>query len=175
MKQLSWILALTAFFLAIALVFADFFETAGDLVVGKFGLGGVFLAVAALDFLIQPFPPDPIFYSFVLSGYPVWNGAFILGLASVCGGILGYMAGRLLQHEGALRFIKKSKYDKAHALFMRHGFLAVLIGALSPVPFNVICWMAGAFNMPSGRFIASALVTRVPRFFIVGAIATYLT
>lgn len=165
---------LTVFFLAIALLFAPQFEAMGDWILERFGLPGLFTFTVLGDFLPQPFPPDIPLYSFILSGSPFWITTIGVGLMSVLGGVLGYWSGHFLQEEGAMKFIGRKRYRKAHELFEEHGFLAVLIAALSPVPFNVVCWAAGVFGMSFRRFLLSALFTRVPRFVLVGLIAVWM-
>lgn len=175
MKAALTLLVLIGIFMAIALGFADQFGVFGEFIANEFGLVGLLGLIAVLDFLPQPFPPDIPVYSFILTGAFWAKVALFSGLASVFGACLGYWTGWFLQEEGVLKFISKKKYKEAHELYMKYGFWAVLIGALTPVPFNVISWSAGVLKMPFQKFLFSALVTRVPRFFIVGLIAIYLT
>lgn len=165
------ILWLTVFFVGIAILFSNQFHAMGDFIAQRFGFKGLFVTTFLLDFLIQPFPPDIPLYSFVLSDSPFYLAVLGTGVASLCGAMAGYWTGRLLEYEGAIRFIGEKKYKQAHDLFMRHGMLAVMVAALTPVPFNVVCWSAGIFKMPFDRFLLSAVVTRVPRFFLVGWLA----
>jgi membrane protein YqaA with SNARE-associated domain len=176
MKKTVWTLvALSVFFLSIALLFEPQFTWAGEVILARFGLTGLLASITLMDYFLQPFPPDILVYSYVLSEGDVWLVAALAGLASVLGGVIGYFTGRFLEYEGAVKFIKPNHYEQAHDLFENHGFWAVLIGALTPVPFNVICWCAGIFKMPLRFFILSALVTRGPRFFMVGMLALWAT
>ena len=47
----------------------------------------------------------------------------------------------------------------------RYGAWAVGIAALTPVPFSVVCWVAGFVRLDFVRFAPMALL-RVPRFII---------
>lgn len=173
-KKTVWTLvALTVFFLSIALLFEPQFRWAGEAVLARFGLSGLMGSIMMMDYFLQPFPPDILVYSYVLSEGNVWLVAVLAGLASVSGGVLGYFTGRFLEHEGAAKFIKPQHYDQAQDLFKNHGFWAVMIGALTPIPFNVICWCAGIFKMPFRFFVLSCLLTRGPRFFLVGMLALW--
>lgn len=167
------LIALTLLFLAIALIFDAQFRWAGEVILVRFGLPGLVISTLLLDYLLQPFPPDILVYSYVLSEGNVPIVATLAGAASVAGGVMGYFTGWFLQHEGATKFIKPKQYAQAEALFEKHGFWAVMIGALTPVPFNVVCWLAGVFRMPFHYFLLSAVLTRGPRFFIVAWIALW--
>jgi len=174
-KTVWTLLALTLFFIGIALVFQDQFQWAGDAILARFGLPGLVVTITLLDYFLQPFPPDILVYSYVLSEGNIFLVAGLAGAASVLGGVFGYFTGWFLEHEGAAKFIKPSHYKQAHDLFENHGFLAVLIGALTPVPFNVVCWSAGVFRMPFHYFLISAIATRGPRFLLVALIAVWTT
>lgn len=172
-KTVATLIGLTIVFLLIALVFEPQFRWVGDVIITRFGLPGLTLTIVLLDYFLQPFPPDILVYSYVLSKGDTVLVATLAGVASVLGGSFGYLTGRVLEHEGATKFIKPHHYKQAHDLFEKHGFWAVLIGAITPVPFNVVCWLAGVFRMPFAYFVLSAVVTRGPRFFIVGLIALW--
>lgn len=174
-KTIFTLIGLTIFFLCIALIFESQFRWAGDAILTRFGLPGLVVTITMLDYFLQPFPPDILVYSYVLSEGDIPLVALLAGMASVLGGVIGYFTGWFLEHEGAVKFIKPHHYDQARELFEEHGFWAVLIGALTPVPFNVICWCAGIFKMPFRYFVLSAIVTRGPRFLLVGLIAIWAT
>lgn len=174
-KTLWTLVGLTIFFLLIALVFEPQFRWAGEAIIARFGLKGLVATIVMLDYFLQPFPPDILVYSYVLSEGNIPMVALMAGAASVLAGTIGYFTGWFMEHEGAMKFIKPLHYKQAHDLFENHGFWAVLIGALTPVPFNVICWSAGVFRMPFHYFLLSAIVTRGPRFYLVGLIAVWAT
>lgn len=168
------LLALSIFFLGIAIVFADQFEMIGLIILERFGLGGLFVTTFLLDYLIQPFPPDIPLYSFLLSGSPFYITVLGTGLASVLAAVCAYWTGRLLGYEGAVKYIGKGRYEQAHKLFMKRGMFGVVVAALTPVPFNAVCWTAGIFKMPFVKFLLSTIGARLPRYFLVGWLAFYV-
>lgn len=175
MKHWKSITVLTIVFLAIAIGFAPQFEVMGAWIVDRFGLPGLLLSTFLLDYLLQPFPPDIPLYSFILGGDGFWGVITLVALTSVVGGVCGYWTGRLLEYEGAIRFVGKKRYKQAVDLFHDHGVAAVVVAALSPVPFNVVCWSAGMFKMDFGKFLLSSIVSRMPRFYLVGLIALWVS
>lgn len=170
-KAIYSLLLIAILFIAVAILLADQFEQFGQIIHERFGPMGIFATIYFLDVVIQPFPPDILIYSNILSESTFWITVSLGALMSVLGGITGYWIGRLLQYEGAIRFIGQRTYTKAHNLFVKYGFWAVLIGSLSPVPFNAMCWTAGVFNMPFRYFVVSVVVTRPFRYVLVGLLA----
>lgn len=175
-KQIKWLqiiqlAAVALFLLAAAAVFIFLGEEIKylfELLVQKFGLAGLFVATVVMDVLIQPVGPDVLTFGYSMTEQHVLTVSLVGGLGSLTGGTIGYGLGYFLEEKGIDKLIGKEKYQKAHSLFTRHGFWAVLIGALTPVPFSLICWTAGVFKMPFRLFFVSALVTRLPRFLLVG-------
>jgi membrane protein YqaA with SNARE-associated domain len=171
LKKLTPILGLTVVFLAIAVFFSNEFNIFGHFVLDRFGLNGLMATVFLMDFALQPFPPDILLYSYVLSGSPLLQTWFLVSAASIAGSLGGYFMGFFLQYEGAMRFIGKKRYDAAHQVFVDHGVLAVLVAALTPIPFNVMCWSAGIFKMPFKYFLPSTILARGLRYALVAALA----
>jgi membrane protein YqaA with SNARE-associated domain len=64
----------------------------------------------------------------------------------------------------------KNHLNKGKKLFDRYGIWAVIVGAFSPIPYSSICWTAGIYNMKFKPFIITSLLTRIPRFFLMGFI-----
>ncbi|MBN2090241.1 VTT domain-containing protein [candidate division KSB1 bacterium] len=71
-------------------------------------------------------------------------------------------------HLKNLRFVHyfTHKYqEKGEVLFQKYGIGAVILGALTPVPFSVVCWLAGLFKMNYFKF-ALATFFRIPRLIL---------
>ncbi|MBT4384728.1 DedA family protein [Candidatus Peregrinibacteria bacterium] len=167
MKKFYPIIWLTIVFLVIAIVFAPQFDAMGQFVHDKFGMQGLFFTVFLADFTLQPFPPDVLLYSYVLSGSPIVLTWLLVAFGSALGACAGYGMGYFLQYEGALKFIGEKKYQQACDLFKNYGTAAVLIAAITPVPFNVVCWSAGIFKMDFRFFLPSVILARGARFVLV--------
>jgi len=141
-------------------------------IVTQFGLLGLFGITLVMDTIIQPISPDLLTLGYSMSDLNTLTVSFIGGIASILAGLIGYGIGHLLEEEGLDKYIGKKRYKKIHKLFVKHGFWAIMIGALSPVPFSAICWSAGAFKMPWKFFCISIIITRLPRFLLAGYIGT---
>ena len=96
--------------------------------------------------------------------------ATIAAIASVLGGIIGYLLGYFAIHaiEPILRDIGYwDKYMIAHSWFMEWGFWAVVVAGFSPIPFKLFTLSAGALSMPFLPFMFAALIGRTAHFFLV--------
>lgn len=171
-----------AVILLIILVFLLFFHplTYGFLkekstfLISNFGFLGLFIVVVIMDTIIQPISPDILVFGSTFGGANLWLAALIGGLGSCLAGTFGYLIGRGIGKEGFSRWFDKKHMDKGHELFDKYGVWAVMVGALSPIPYSSICWTAGIYKMPFVPFLITSLITRIPRFFIMGFIGFLL-
>lgn len=118
------------------------------------GLGGLFLAVTVVDSL--PLTHEPVLllaWSGGLGFWPVWLAA---SLGSVAAGIVGWTLGGLL---GRLDAVKRvfARYRIAE-VFEKYGGAAVAVAALTPVPYAVTTWAAGAARVPFVPLFLGCLV-----------------
>lgn len=121
----------------------------------------------AVGFLLPDMIPIP-FTQDVFTGLAVIGGmSFAEALAwatagSLTGGSLGFWIGRRLgQTMRFQRFIQGSG-AQAYQLVQTHGSWAVAIGAVTPIPYSVICWSCGALDYPYRKLLLIS-VLRVPR------------
>ena len=126
--------------------------------VAKFGLLGVFFAVIATDSLAATHEPVLLVaYAGGLGFVPVFVTA---SLASVIAGPVGWLLGGWLgRAELIQRVFRRYRID----VFMeRYGFWAVAVAALTPFPFSVATWAAGAAGI-SFRSVMLGSLFRVPK------------
>ena len=129
-------------------------------------MGGLFLGVYLLDSLILPATPD-LFLGFLAVAKDVNHvlGVTLICIASVLGGFSGYFIG---SHIKDWPFLEKFVYryeDRGKELFRKYGIWGVVIGAMTPIPFSTVCWLAGMFEMNFKKF-ALACLFRIPRMII---------
>ena len=99
--------------------------------------------------------------------------AAITTLASVVGGVAGYLIGMLafdavepLLHQWGYF----DRYLLARDWFAEWGFWAVLLAGFSPIPYKVFTITAGVVGMVFLPFILASIVGRGARFFLVAAL-----
>jgi membrane protein YqaA with SNARE-associated domain len=95
-----------------------------------------------------PIPPDPLLIALILQKKEKALGyALLCTLASVTGGILGYFIGYAFMKEIGMRIIEfynaTSIFQELLGTFSRHSFWAVLVAAITPIPYKVFTITAG--------------------------------
>ncbi len=131
--------------------------------------------VAFIESSVFPIPPDILLIPMILANpRRAWVYAGVALVASVLGGLLGYAIGALAYEAlGAPILTALGKADQM-AEFATHfndmGFWAVLIAGITPFPYKVITIMSGWTGMPLLTFLATSILARGLRFYIVASL-----
>ncbi len=138
-------------------------QTVAKWVTETLGYSGVFLYTFIVDMFIVPLTVDIIF-PFV-SHYNTVPLLLTLSIASSLGGIGGYLIGRLLGHISIIKAFTSGFTQDGESLIKKYGVWAVVIAAITPIPFSTICWMSGMVKVPF-LYVALASLARFPRMII---------
>ena len=135
----------------------------------------VLAAVSFIESSVFPVPPDVLMIPMILARPSrAWLIAGVALLASVIGGLLGYAIGALAYQELGQPILETlGKGDAMEAFSTRFndfGFWAVLTAGVTPFPYKVITIMSGVTSMPLGTFIATSILARGLRFFVLAAL-----
>jgi membrane protein YqaA with SNARE-associated domain len=100
-----------------------------------------------------------------------WSYALICTIASVLGGILGYVIGLMLYDSiGAWLFQLYGLTEGAdtfrHA-YAEYGHWVILLKGLTPIPYKLVTITSGFAGYHIGWFILLSVITRGARFFLV--------
>lgn len=128
--------------------------------------------VAFIESSVFPIPPDVLMIPMILARPSrAWVIAGVALVASVLGGLLGYAIGALAYESLGQPILEAlGKADKMEAFntrFNDFGFWAVLTAGVTPFPYKVITIMSGWTGMPLVTFIATSILARALRFFLV--------
>jgi membrane protein YqaA with SNARE-associated domain len=131
--------------------------------------------VAFLESSVFPIPPDILMIPMILARpNRAWLIALVALVASVLGGVLGYIIGAFAYEQiGHPILAAMGKADAMAAFNTRFndlGFWAVLTAGMTPFPYKVITIMSGWTGMAFDTFIATSVLARGLRFFIVAAL-----
>jgi membrane protein YqaA with SNARE-associated domain len=137
-------------------------------------LGG--LSFAESSFF--PIPPDVMLAPMSMAQpAKAWRFALLTTLASVAGGLLGYLIGAV-----AFELIEPlvgpgghyaDAFAQAKAWFDEWGVWVVFVAGFSPIPYKVFTITAGVLAMPLLPFVAASTVGRGTRFFLVAALMAW--
>lgn len=136
------------------------------------GIWGVF-AIAAVDAAFMGLPMDAI-----VAGYIYQDPSRLLlyvllasagsAVGSIVVYIIGYTGGEVLLRKR----LSPERFEKIHASFDKHEFLALMLPAMlpPPTPFKAIVLSAAAFEMSFVRFLLAIFAGRFFRFLILGVL-----
>ena len=131
--------------------------------------------ISFIESSVFPIPPDVLMIPMILAApHRAWLIASVALVSSVLGGLLGYAIGALAYETlGQPILAALGKADAMAAFntrFNDFGFWAVLTAGVTPFPYKVITIMSGWTGMPLATFIATSILARGIRFFIVAAL-----
>ena len=131
-----------------------------------FGLVGL-AVVSATEAALQPVPPDLLVIPMSLdanSEFELLAIFLVATLFSVIGSLGGYGIGLYAGRPAIEKIAKSSLSRKLDELIARYGDAGVFIAAVSPIPYKLLAWMAGAGRMEIRTFIAAGIFGRSIRF-----------
>lgn len=135
----------------------------------------VLAVVAFVESSVFPIPPDVLMIPMILAApHRAWLIAGVALVASVLGGVLGYAIGALAFETIGQPILaalgKADAMDAFNTRFNDFGFWAVLTAGVTPFPYKVITIMSGWTGMPLATFMATSILARGLRFFIVSGL-----
>jgi undecaprenyl-diphosphatase len=134
---------------------------------GSLGL----FTLAFIEASFFPIPPDILLIILALNdpANALWF-SLICTLGSVFGAIFGYYIGYFGGKPILYKLFKKEKIEKTHALFEKHGGMAIFIAAFTPIPYKVFTIAAGVFYIKLRTVVLASIIGRGMRFFLVGGL-----
>lgn len=122
-----------------------------------------------------PLPPETLLVPMVLAQrQKAWRYAAICTIASVAGGILGWVIGAMLLDYAAKPIVHF--YHAEHTLaalqdkFRQWGVWIILFKGLTPIPYKFVTIASGMAHFAMGPFLLASAVTRGTRFFLVAGL-----
>lgn len=118
-----------------------------------------------------PIPPDVMLAPMCLAKTSkAFYFALITTLASVVGGIFGYLIGHYsfeLVDPVLTALNYQEKFELVKVWFSEWGFWAILIAGFSPIPYKLFTIAAGMLGMVFLPFVIASVIGRGARFFLV--------
>lgn len=133
------------------------------------------LALAESSFF--PVPPDALLIALCLGALKKsWRFALITSIASVLGGMLGYLIGYGLWETAAPFFFRyipgftEAGFQKVMSHYQDSGFWYVFMAGFTPVPYKVFTIASGVFRLNFLLFLLASTISRSLRFFLVAGL-----
>lgn len=130
---------------------------------------------AFIESIFWPIPVDVMLAPMALSNrQKAWEYAAGVTAFSVVGGAVGYYLGHALYDPVVYPFIEfmgyQDKMELARSWFSEWGILVIFIASFTPLPFKIFTITAGVMSMALLPFLATALIGRGLRFFLVAGL-----
>ncbi|NQZ06133.1 MAG: DedA family protein [Algicola sp.] len=155
-----------------------FFSKLYDMVLvwSKHRLAPVYLSI--LSFAESVFfiiPPDVMLAPMALSKpEKAWRFAFYTSVASVLGGMVGYLLGSLLFEPVVQPLLVSFGYEHKFATisewFEDWGIWVVFLAGFSPIPYKLFTITAGVMQMAFLPFVIASAISRSLRFYLVAGL-----
>jgi membrane protein YqaA with SNARE-associated domain len=132
-------------------------------------------AVSFAESSFFPIPPDVVLAPMALAQPSrAYRYALICTVASVIGGLLGYMIGALFMDTVGNWLISiyggREKIDSLLALYREYGALLILIKGLTPIPYKFVTIASGMAGYDLFWFVVLSIITRGARFYLVAGL-----
>ncbi|MBU3969045.1 VTT domain-containing protein [Patescibacteria group bacterium] len=127
------------------------------------------------DSSFSPIPPDVFLIPVLMSEEARkkwWEYSWVVFIASIFGGVVGYGIGFWffsLFGEKIINFYHlQNAFLEVSGFFSQNAFLAVFVGAFTPLPYKIFTITAGLFKIDFIVFLFASIMGRGIRFFLVG-------
>jgi membrane protein YqaA with SNARE-associated domain len=124
-----------------------------------------------------PLPPDPLLLALALGASKrSLRFAALCTVASVLGGLLGYAIGALAWDVARDWFyayvpgVTPEAFASVRDFYDRHGFAAVFLAGLTPIPYKVFTLASGVFGIRLSVFVLASILSRGLRFFLIAGL-----
>lgn len=136
------------------------------------GVWGLALNSCIESFFLVP-PPDFLLIAMDLAKpEKALYYASICSVASVIGGLIGYLIG-LIGGRPIFNWIfrkNSEQFEKVEALYNKYGSIAVFFAGFTPIPYKVFTIASGVLNMNWWKFTLASFFGRAGRFFLVSIV-----
>lgn len=130
--------------------------------VSRFGVWGMALGTLLADGFHFPVPPQFYMLLAVASSTPLARAFPAIAAASLAAGGLGYLLARWASRASWLSSKVGPYRHLLEKAFARHGYRTALLASLLPIPYSVLCYLAGLNRMP-GPFLVLLGLCRIPK------------
>ena len=150
-----------------------YFNGIAESVSGNYMLTGLTFFIS--EILIGIFPAELFMMIYQSKGWSEYLIiVLILGVISSLCGFIAFLAGRYLNAAKIARMvILQKKFKKYGDLFLKYGWVIIILAATTPLPFAMVSFIAGYFKFLPATFLKIVVPVRIVRFFISACFIKY--
>ena len=144
----------------------EYFNDIAERVAVNYTLTGLTFFIS--EILIGIFPAELFMMIYQSKGWSEYLIiVLILGVISSLCGFIAFLAGRYLNASKIARMVVlQNKFKKYGDLFLKYGWVIIILAATTPVPFAMVSFIAGYFKFSPATFLKIIVPVRIARFFI---------
>lgn len=127
------------------------------------GVTGFFVFAWLYNVLVVPFPFDPFMLMArgLAHGGALWPWWLAATLGMGCAAATSYALARWVLEPRIHPWLARQRgYNRTVRALRRYGVWAVAFSALTPIPFSMVCWMAGFLRLNMAAVVGLAFLTR---------------
>jgi membrane protein YqaA with SNARE-associated domain len=133
--------------------------------VGAYGYWGMALGTLLADAFHFPIPPQFYMLLSIASRASATVSMAAIVSASVLAGGVGYHTARFVSKSRWIATRTESSRRLLERAFVRFGVRAAVLASVLPIPYSVLCYLAGLTRMPQ-RFLLLLCLCRIPKLFV---------
>jgi membrane protein YqaA with SNARE-associated domain len=136
----------------------------------------VLFALSFAESSFFPVPPDILLLAIIMTKVKKWwVYAGITTVASVLGGIFGYVIGFFLLDTVGSFIIEtyhlQDEFIVVENWFDKNTFLAIFISGFTIIPYKIFTISAGIFHVNILTFVTASIISRAARYYLLAYIA----
>ena len=140
------------------------------------GMAGLFTASVA-ETTVVPVPMEAVIVPMMLADRRrIWRIAAVTLAGCLAGALVGYAVGYLVFESVGLwlldRFGWAADFTEFQAVFATHGFWAIVLVGVTPIPFQIAMLAAGFSHYPLVLFLLACALARGVRYFGLALLVT---
>jgi len=126
---------------------------------------------AFIESIFFPIPPDPLLIGMgIIQPYlAIWLGILVT-VMSVLGALVGHWLGLRLGRPLLSKWFPSNRVETVERLLHKYGLWAVLLFAITPLPYKIFPIVSGALNLDRRTFMIASIVGRGARFITIGTL-----
>lgn len=138
--------------------------------------GWVLAVISFAESVFAPILIDPFLIALILASPKKWKFYTIVSIvASVIGGVVAYLLGALFFETIGVKLLSmyglESYFAELSAELDSNGFVFVLIGAFTPIPYKIVALTSGLAEINFLTFLVASVIGRILRLGSVGVAA----
>lgn len=130
--------------------------------VSSYGYWGMALGTLLADGFHFPIPPQFYMLLSIASQASIPASLVVIVAASLVAGVVGYTGARFAANNAWVAARTERSRRLLERAVSRFGARAALIASLLPIPYSLLCYLAGLNRMPL-RFLGLVCLCRIPK------------